>query len=64
MPGATDIMEMVAGGSTDNFLMMKIQAALYSSQGLLNGMLTLYRDRLVWNEVSKRSSNMLTISMN
>ncbi|KAJ1771482.1 hypothetical protein LPJ74_002302 [Coemansia sp. RSA 1843] len=64
MPGATDGMEAMANGSTDNFLMMKSQAALYSSQGLLNGMLTLFRDRLVWNEVSKRSSNMLTISMN
>ncbi|KAJ2459593.1 Sphingosine kinase 1 [Coemansia sp. RSA 2424] len=43
--------------------MMKSKAALYSSQGLLSGMLALYRDRLVWNEVSSRSSNMLTISM-
>ncbi|KAJ2551078.1 hypothetical protein EV175_003826 [Coemansia sp. RSA 1933] len=56
-------MEVMADGSTENFLMMKSQAALYSSQGLLNGMLTLYKDRLVWNEVSKRSANMLTISM-
>ncbi|KAJ2510508.1 Sphingosine kinase 1 [Coemansia sp. RSA 1939] len=63
MPGATDIIDAMVGDSKDNFLMMKGQAALYSSQGLLNGMLTLYRDRLVWNEVSKRSSNMLTISM-
>ncbi|KAJ2758214.1 hypothetical protein H4S06_002805 [Coemansia sp. BCRC 34490] len=44
----------MVGDSKDNFLMMKGQAALYSSQGLLNGMLTLYRDRLVWNEVSSK----------
>ncbi|KAJ1952109.1 hypothetical protein GGI12_006331 [Dipsacomyces acuminosporus] len=51
------------GSSTDNILLMKGQASLYSTQGLLNGMLTLYQNKLVWNEISSRSSNMLTISM-
>ncbi|KAJ2888013.1 hypothetical protein IWW38_005020 [Coemansia aciculifera] len=61
MPGALDTLD----GMHDNgsLLMMKSKAALYSTQGLLNGMLALYRDRLVWTEVSNRSSNMLTISM-
>ncbi|KAJ2001276.1 hypothetical protein GGI04_003803 [Coemansia thaxteri] len=61
MPGASNLQDAVP--DRGEFLMMKSKAALYSSQGLLDGMLTLHRDRLVWNEVSSRSSNMLTISM-
>ncbi|KAJ2742500.1 hypothetical protein GGI20_004436 [Coemansia sp. BCRC 34301] len=60
-PGASDTLDVLHDNGS--LLMMKSRAALYSSQGLLSGMLTLYRDRLVWNEVSNRSSNMLTISM-
>ncbi|KAJ1820973.1 Sphingosine kinase 1 [Coemansia sp. RSA 2671] len=62
MPGAPDTLE-AAEDQGSRVLLMKSKAALYSTQGLLNGMLSLYRDRLVWNEVSSRSSNMLTISM-
>ncbi|KAJ2355598.1 hypothetical protein H4S02_012912, partial [Coemansia sp. RSA 2611] len=62
MPGAPDTLE-TAEDQGSRVLLMKSKAALYSTQGLLNGMLSLYRDRLVWNEVSSRSSNMLTISM-
>ncbi|KAJ2055836.1 hypothetical protein GGI17_006494 [Coemansia sp. S146] len=62
MPGAPDTLD-AAEDQGSRVLLMKSKAALYSSQGLLSGMLALYRDRLVWNEVSSRSSNMLTISM-
>ncbi|KAJ2859559.1 Sphingosine kinase 1 [Coemansia aciculifera] len=62
MPGAPDTLD-AAEDQGSRVLLMKSKAALYSSQGLLSGMLALYRDRLVWNEVSNRSSNMLTISM-
>ncbi|KAJ2373328.1 hypothetical protein IW150_003678, partial [Coemansia sp. RSA 2607] len=63
MPGATDIIDIMAFGCDENTLMMKSKASLYSSQGVLEGMLTLYRGRLQWSELSERSSNMLTISM-
>ncbi|KAJ2158115.1 Sphingosine kinase 1 [Coemansia sp. RSA 552] len=60
MPGAVDVSDAVA--ATGNSLLMKSKATLYSSQGMLTGLLTLHHDRLVWNEISDRSSNMLTIS--
>ncbi|KAJ1953786.1 hypothetical protein EC988_002792, partial [Linderina pennispora] len=63
MPGAPDMIDAIDGtGFDDSVLLMKGQASLYSSQGLLSGMLSLYRDRAVWKETSNRSSNMLTIS--
>ncbi|KAJ1897149.1 hypothetical protein LPJ66_003557 [Kickxella alabastrina] len=63
MPGAPELIDVMAFSNDDNLLMMRSTASLYSSQGLLSGMLTLYRNRLLWSEVSSRSSNMLTISM-
>ncbi|KAJ2602828.1 hypothetical protein H4R99_000135 [Coemansia sp. RSA 1722] len=63
MPGAADIVENMAFASNENVLMMRSKASLYSSLGVLEGLLTLYRDRLVWSEMSSRSSNQLTISM-
>ncbi|KAJ2823808.1 hypothetical protein IWW50_003619, partial [Coemansia erecta] len=65
MPGAVDVSDIVANNGYGETLLMKSKAMLYSSQGVLTGLLTLYRDRLVWSEISGeyRSSNMLTISM-
>ncbi|KAJ1896023.1 hypothetical protein IW146_009446, partial [Coemansia sp. RSA 922] len=51
MPGAPDTLD-AAEDQGSRVLLMKSKAALYSTQGLLSGMLALYRDRLVWNEVS------------
>ncbi|KAJ2782920.1 Sphingosine kinase 1 [Coemansia javaensis] len=62
MPGAQDIIDIVAANSAQGAPIMKCNAALYSSQGVLDGLLTLFHDRLVWNELSDRTSNMLTIS--
>ncbi|KAJ1949169.1 hypothetical protein FBU59_001261 [Linderina macrospora] len=55
MPGAPDMIDAIDGtGFEDSVLLMKGQASLYSSQGLLSGMLSLYRDRLVWKETSSK----------
>ncbi|KAJ2849546.1 Sphingosine kinase 1 [Coemansia brasiliensis] len=62
MPGAIDISDIVASSGSENMLLMKSQAKLYSSQGVLTGLLALYRDKLMWSEISDRSANMLTIA--
>ncbi|KAJ2611774.1 Sphingosine kinase 1 [Coemansia sp. RSA 1365] len=59
MPGVADVAEAVISATGADTLLMRSEATLYSSQGMLSGLLTLYRDRLEW----KRSSNTLTISM-
>ncbi|KAJ2793305.1 hypothetical protein H4R20_006578, partial [Coemansia guatemalensis] len=58
MPGVADAADAVIANGV-GALLMRSEATLYSSQGALSGLLTLYRDRLEW----KRSSNTLTISM-
>ncbi|KAJ1644030.1 hypothetical protein LPJ64_004256 [Coemansia asiatica] len=63
MPGAADIVDNMAFTFNENALMMRSKASLYSSLGVLEGLLTLYQNRLVWSEMSNRSSNQLTISM-
>ncbi|KAI9479403.1 hypothetical protein LPJ78_004253 [Coemansia sp. RSA 989] len=62
MPGAIDISDIVANSGSENMLLIKSQAKLYSSQGVLTGLLALYRDKLMWSEISDRSANMLTIA--
>ncbi|KAJ2313412.1 hypothetical protein H4S02_001753 [Coemansia sp. RSA 2611] len=62
MPGAVDVSDIVASSGSEQVLLMKGKAMLYSSQGVLTGLLALYRDKLVWSEISDRSANMLTIS--
>ncbi|KAJ1728106.1 hypothetical protein LPJ61_004218 [Coemansia biformis] len=61
-PAAQGIVDIVAANSAAGAPIMKSSAALYSSQGELDGLLVLYSDRLEWNELSG-NSNMLTISM-
>ncbi|KAJ1942774.1 hypothetical protein GGF37_002962 [Kickxella alabastrina] len=62
MPGAPELIDVMAFSNDDNLLMMRSTASLYSSQGLLSGMLTLYRNRLLWSEVSSKSSYLSTCS--
>ncbi|KAJ1853978.1 hypothetical protein LPJ76_004395 [Coemansia sp. RSA 638] len=63
MPGVMDVSDIMASNGHASTLLMKSKAMLYSSQGVLTGLLALYSDKLVWNEISDRSSNMLTIVM-
>ncbi|KAJ2362156.1 hypothetical protein H4S01_004918, partial [Coemansia sp. RSA 2610] len=52
MPGAVDVSDIVASSGSEQVLLMKGKAMLYSSQGVLTGLLALYRDKLVWSEIS------------
>ncbi|KAJ2145407.1 hypothetical protein IW136_000994 [Coemansia sp. RSA 678] len=52
MPGAVDVSDIMASNGHASTLLMKSKAMLYSSQGMLTGLLALYSDKLVWNEIS------------
>ncbi|KAJ2152606.1 hypothetical protein GGH16_006072, partial [Coemansia sp. RSA 560] len=52
MPGAVDVSDIMARNGHASTLLMKSKAMLYSSQGMLTGLLALYSDKLVWNEIS------------
>lgn len=62
MPGVTEptAMTATATAATANTLLFTTSASLYSSQGLLSGKLSLFHDRLVWNEVSSKYTDILS----